>query len=89
MTTLTVSLPDDLREVIEARVKAGIYKDVDSYVRGLIRADLTGDDWLTPEVVAAIEVGEASGYVAFDYEAFKKEMRETHLNETRSQFRSD
>lgn len=89
MATLTFSLPDDLREVIEARVAAGIYKDVDSYVRDLIRADLTGDDWLTPEVIAAIEEGEASGYVEFDFEAFKKEMRETHLNETRSQFRSD
>ena len=89
MATLTLSLPDDLREVIEARVKAGIYKDLESYVSDLVRADLTGDDWLTPEVAAAIEEGEASGYVEFDYEAFKKEMRETHLNEKRPQFRSD
>lgn len=89
MATLTFSLPDDLREVIEARVAAGLYKDAETYVRDLICADLAADEWVTPKLIAALEEGEASGFVAFDFEAFKREMRETHLNETRSQFRSD
>lgn len=89
MATLTVSLPDDLREVIEARVVAGHYKDAETYVCDLIRADLTRHDWVTPELIAALEEGEASGFVAFDFEAFQREMRASHLNETKSQFRSD
>lgn len=89
MATLTFSLADDLREVIDARVTAGLYKDAETYICDLIRADLRRDDWVTPELIAALEEGEASGFVAFDFEAFKREMRATHLNETRSQFRSD
>lgn len=83
---LTFSLPDDLREVIESRVQAGIYPDVESYIRNLVQADLSLE--LSPELMAALEEGEASGYAEFDYDAFKKDMRETHLHESRSQFRS-
>lgn len=55
MATLNIFLPDDLYEALEARVSAGIYSDVDSYVLDLVRADLVGDDWLTPEVIAAMD----------------------------------
>lgn len=37
MTTLTISLPDSLREFIEREVEAKGYGNVSEYVRGLLR----------------------------------------------------
>lgn len=63
MATLNISLPDDIRAVIEERVRAGIYRDVDSYIRGLITADLEiRDSEASDELIAALEEGEASGW---------------------------
>jgi Arc/MetJ-type ribon-helix-helix transcriptional regulator len=63
MATLTFSLPDDLREVIEARVAAGIYPDAGSYIRDLIDADLRANGFeASDELIAALEEGEASGW---------------------------
>jgi len=63
MATLTFSLPDDLREVIEARVAAGIYPDAESYIRDLIDADLRANGFeASDELIAALEEGEASGW---------------------------
>ncbi len=81
MATLNISLPDDLREVIEARVSAGIYRDVDSYIRDLVRADLAFDDReASAELIAALEEGEASGWS-------EKTPRQI-IAEERAQFRS-
>jgi antitoxin ParD1/3/4 len=38
MTTLTISLPDSLREFIEHEVQTKGYGNVSEYVRGLLRA---------------------------------------------------
>lgn len=38
MTTLTISLPDSLKEFIEQEVAAKGYGNVSEYVRGLLRA---------------------------------------------------
>lgn len=82
MATLQISMPDAMKELVDARVRGGLYADVSDYVRDLIRADLDPEgDWeVTPELEAAIEAGEASGYVDFDSIAF--------LNEMRSKYRS-
>ena len=37
MTTLTISLPDSLREFIDREVQAKGYGNVSEYVRGLLR----------------------------------------------------
>lgn len=68
--------------LVEAHVRDGRYADVSDYIRDLILADLGPEgDWeVTPELAAAIEEGEASGYVSFDPVSI--------LNEARAKFRS-
>ena len=39
MATLNVSMPDELRAFIEARVKTGEYQSASDYLRDLIRHD--------------------------------------------------
>jgi antitoxin ParD1/3/4 len=40
MATMNISLPDDLKTLIEGRVTEGRYSNVSDYVRELIRKDL-------------------------------------------------
>jgi len=54
---MNVSLPDPLREWVEAQVKTGRYANVSDYVRDLIRRDQEAKDALIDE----LEKGFASG----------------------------
>ncbi|MEG3180355.1 ribbon-helix-helix domain-containing protein [Sphingomonas sp. LT1P40] len=83
MATMQISVPDNMKTLVESHVRDGLYADVSDYIRNLIRADLGAEgDWeVTPELEAAIEEGEASGYVPFDPVKL--------LNEARSKYRSD
>jgi putative addiction module CopG family antidote len=38
-TTLTISLSDELRDIVEQQVAAGAYASRDEYIRALIRRD--------------------------------------------------
>jgi antitoxin ParD1/3/4 len=44
MATMNISLPDELRGVVEARVGSGVYANASDYVRALIRADQENHD---------------------------------------------
>lgn len=44
MATMNISLPDELRGVVEARVESGLYANASDYVRALIRADQENRD---------------------------------------------
>jgi len=57
MNSMTVSLPDTMREWIEERVKSGSYVDASDYLRDLIRRDQARRDAL----VEALIEGEQSG----------------------------
>jgi antitoxin ParD1/3/4 len=57
MVTLNVSLPDTLKDWIEAEIEAGRYTDAGDYVRSLIRRDQERNDAL----IDALEEGLASG----------------------------
>ncbi len=39
MATMNVSLPDPLKEWVEAQARSGRYSDADEYLRALIRQD--------------------------------------------------
>lgn len=39
MATMNISLPDELRGIVEAQVESGLYANASDYVRALIRAD--------------------------------------------------
>jgi antitoxin ParD1/3/4 len=57
MATMNVSLPDPLRDWVEAQVKTGRYANASDYVRDLIRRDQEAKDAL----IEALERGAASG----------------------------
>jgi len=57
MATMNVSLPDPLRDWVEAQVKTGRYANASDYVRDLIRRDQETKDAL----IDALEKGAASG----------------------------
>lgn len=57
MATMNVSLPDPLKDWIEAQVKTGRYANVSDYVRDLIRRDQEAKHSL----IEALEAGATSG----------------------------
>ena len=57
MATMNVSLPDPLKEWVEAQLKTGRYANASDYVRDLIRRDQEAKEALTD----VLEKGAASG----------------------------
>lgn len=57
MATLNVSMPDELRAFIEARVNTGEYQSASDYLRDLIRHDHEEIDQL---LIEGIESGKAA-----------------------------
>ncbi|MDR6851339.1 antitoxin ParD1/3/4 [Sphingomonas sp. BE123] len=63
MIEMRISLPEDMKPLVDARIRDGLYADISDYVRDLIRSDLSvqGEGEPSPELIAALEEGEASG----------------------------
>lgn len=57
MATLNISMPDEMREFIEARVNSGVYQSASDYLRDLIRHDRDKIDQMLME---GIESGEST-----------------------------
>lgn len=64
MATMNISLPDALKEWAESRVAQGRFSTVSDYVRDLIRHEQEKAAFIE-EVQAAIDEGEASGFVPY------------------------
>lgn len=64
MIEMRISLPEDMKMRVEARIRQGLYADISDYVRDLIRSDLGPPEEraASPELIAALEEGEASGW---------------------------
>ena len=60
MSNMSVSLPEQMKAWIEARIKAGKYHNASEYVRDLIRRD-QGDHEKLEVLRAAIDKGRKSG----------------------------
>ncbi|PCJ95612.1 MAG: type II toxin-antitoxin system ParD family antitoxin [Zetaproteobacteria bacterium] len=60
MTSMNVSLPDQMKSWVEGRIDAGQYNNASEYVRDLIRKDQVETD-KTLAFRAAIEIGRNSG----------------------------
>jgi antitoxin ParD1/3/4 len=69
MATLNVSMPDELRAFVEARVNTGEYQSASDYLRDLIRHDREEMDRLLME---GIESGKAA---PLDMPALQKKAR--------------
>jgi antitoxin ParD1/3/4 len=75
MATLNISMPDELRAFIEARVNMGDYQSASDYLRDLIRHDREEMDRLLME---GLESGKT---VPLDMTAIKKKARAVLKNE--------
>ena len=60
MATMTISLPDPMKEWVEAQIRAGDYASSSDYVRDLIRKDREQRDRLNA-LRTMIDEAEASG----------------------------
>lgn len=60
MATMNVSIPDPMREWVEARIKSGHYSNVSDYVLDLIRRDQEYQDKRNA-LIKALKTGEKSG----------------------------
>lgn len=67
MTTMNVSLPEQMKDWIENRIQAGQYHNASEYVRDLIRKD-QADAEKTMAFRAAIEYGRSSGIEARSFD---------------------
>ena len=61
MSRLTISMPDQMNEWVEAQVSAGRYGNVSEYFRDLVRRDQERRDIAIGELRAMLERAEASG----------------------------
>ena len=75
MATLNISMPDELRAFIEARVNMGDYQSASDYLRDLIRHDREEIDRLLME---GLESGKT---VPLDMTAIKKKAQAILKNE--------
>jgi antitoxin ParD1/3/4 len=73
MATMNISLTDKLKSFVEAKVESGDYGNASEYVRDLIRKQQAHEDAIA-ELQILLDEGEASGFVPFDPDEFRKEL---------------
>lgn len=74
MATVTISLPDSMKDFIERQVATGQFADASDYVRDLIRERQEAVDRLR----ALLDEGEASGVSARSFEEIFVAIKERH-----------
>ena len=78
MATMNVSLPDLMKEWVEAQARTGRYSNASDYVRDLIRRDQDRQKAIG-ELQVLVDEGLASGEPQpFDMEMLLKRKREAH-----------
>ena len=77
MATMNVSLPDPMKEWVEAQVRTGHYSNASDYVRDLIRRDQEYRDKREVLVKALIE-GEKSGVSGKDVNEIWDSVKKRH-----------
>ena len=80
MATMNISLPDPMRDWVQAQIQAGKYASSSDYVRDLIRQDQERRNQLQ-RLQQAITAGLESGMAEdFDLKSFLQEMKAKHLD---------
>lgn len=74
MATMNVSLPDPMKEWVEAQVETGQYSNASDYVRDLIRRDQEYRD-KRERLIQALLVGEQSGLAKRDIDEIWNEVK--------------
>lgn len=78
MANITVSLPEPMKDWIEAQARSGNYDDGADYIRELIRRDLDRAAW-TAELQPLIDAGLASGISDRSMEELREQARAAAL----------
>ncbi len=73
MATMNISLTDKLKSFVEAKVESGDFGNASEYVRDLIRKQQAHEQAIA-EIQVLLDEGEASGFVPFDPDEFRKEL---------------
>ena len=74
MASMNISLPDQMREWVQAQIEGGKYASGSDYIRDLIRRDQARRDGVEALQRAIDEGFESGDAEAFDFEKFKTEM---------------
>jgi len=72
MATLKISIPDSMKEWINAQIKSGKYSSASDYMRDLVRLDQRGFQELDDVLIAGLNSGEAT---PFDMEVTRAKAR--------------
>ena len=76
MATMNVSLPDPMKDWVEAQVKGGKYANSSDYVRDLIRQDQLYQEKRRALIQALIEGEESGSAGKLDMEEIKRKARQ-------------
>lgn len=76
MATMNVSLPDPMKEWVEAQTKGGRYSNASDYVRDLIRKDQDRNDKIAAMQKLVTEGLESGVAEDFDMDALQRELDE-------------
>lgn len=83
MSRLTISVPDQMNEWVEAQISAGRYSNVSEYFRDLVRRDQERREAAIDELRSMLDHAEASGIsertLPEVLQAARKEAREKGL----------
>ncbi len=71
MSTITVSLPPELRDLVESEVRSGMYGNISEVVREAFRVWEAGDQTEDPELEALIADGLESATIPWTASAQK------------------
>jgi antitoxin ParD1/3/4 len=73
MATMNISLTEKLKNFVESKVESGDYGNASEYVRDLIRKEQARAKAIA-EIQVLLDEGEASRFVPFDPDEFRKEL---------------
>lgn len=77
MATMNISVPDLMRDWVQAQIKGGKYASTSDYVRDLIRKDQVRQEKIRAMQAAITEGIESGEATPFDVEEFKQRMIES------------
>ncbi len=80
MATMNISLPDPMRDWVQAQIKSGKYASSSDYLRDLIRQDQERKSHLQSLQQAITEGMESGAAEDFDLKAFLQEMKTKYLD---------
>jgi antitoxin ParD1/3/4 len=77
LDTLSIALPENLKEFVVTRISEGGYRSVSEYVGDLIRADQKHATWaaLEGEIIKGLESGPAEPFTDEDWADLRAEVR--------------